>query len=112
MLMAKKTISPDIINYLIPMALAFLIMDDGGWVSGSKSVRISTNNFTFQEVELLRNIFKTKFDLDCTVQLLSKGKENTCKDKYSIYFKVISLPKLRELVLPFMVPSMIYKLGL
>lgn len=94
------------------MALAFLRLDDGGWVSGSKSVRISTNNFTFQEVELMRNIFKTKFDLDCTVQLLSKGKENTSKDKYSIYFKVISLPKLRELVLPFMIPSMKYKLGL
>jgi hypothetical protein len=28
------------------MSLVFLIMDDGGWVSGSKSVRISTNNFT------------------------------------------------------------------
>ena len=41
-------------------------MDDGGWVSGSKSVRISTNNFTLQEVQLLSQMFKTKFDLDCT----------------------------------------------
>jgi len=55
----KKTISPMLINYLTPMALAFLIMDDGGWVSGSKSVRISTNNFTLQEVELLSQMFKT-----------------------------------------------------
>jgi len=108
----KKTISPELINYLTPMALAFLIMDDGGWVSGSKSVRISTNNFTLQEVELLRQMFKSKFDLDCTIQLLSKGKGNTPKDKYSIYFKVASLPKLRGLVLPFMLPSMKYKLGL
>ena len=97
-----------LINYLTPMALAFLIMDDGGWVSGSKSVRISTNNFTLQEVELLSQMFKTKFDLDCTVQLLSKGKGNTPKDKYSIYFKVASLPKLRELVLPFMIPNFFY----
>lgn len=108
----KKIISPKIINYLTPIALAFITMENGGWVSGSKSVRISTNNFTFQEVELLRKIFKTKFDLDCTVQLLSKGKENTSKDKYSIYFKVVSLPKLRELVLPFMILSLKYKLGL
>ena len=35
------------------MSIAFLIMDDGGWVSGSKSVRIATNNFTLQEVDLL-----------------------------------------------------------
>lgn len=104
----KKTISPMLINYLTPMALAFLIMDDGGWVSGSKSVRISTNNFTLQEVELLSQMFKTKFDLDCTVQLLSKGKGNTPKDKYSISLKVASLPKLRELVLPFMIPNFFY----
>ena len=42
------------------MTLAFLIMDDGGWVSGSKSVRISTNNFTLQEVQLLSQMFKTR----------------------------------------------------
>ena len=83
-------------------------MDDGGWVSGSKSVRISTNNFTLQEVQLLSQMFKTKFDLDCTIQLLSK-KGNTPKDKYLIYIKVASL---KELVLPYMIPSMKYKLGL
>ena len=42
----KKSISEEIGHYLTPLALAFLIMDDGGWVSGSKSVRIATNNFT------------------------------------------------------------------
>lgn len=114
----KKTISPELINYLTPMALAFLIMDAArpGGVSpgGYKSVRISTNNFTLQEVELLSQMFKTKFDLDCTVQFLSKGKGNTPtgSDKYAIYIQVASLPKLRELVLPFMLPSMKYKLGL
>ena len=50
MLRGKKIISPKFINYLTPMALAslaFIIMNDGCWVSGYKSVRISTNNFTF-----------------------------------------------------------------
>ena len=64
----NKIISSEIINYLTAMSIAFLIMDDGGWVSGSKSVRIATNNFTLQEVELLRDIFKVKFNLDCTIQ--------------------------------------------
>ena len=81
-------------------------------MSGSKSVRISTNNFTLQEVELLRDTFKAKFNLDCTIQLLTKKGGNTPKDKYSLYIKVSSLPKLRELVLPFMHSSMLYKLGL
>ena len=88
------------------MSLAFLIMDDG---ATSKSVRISTNNFTLEEVELLVQMFKTKFDLDCTVQKLFKSKENP-SNKYSI--KVASFPRLKELVLPYMHPSMMYKLGL
>ncbi len=107
-----KVISPELINYLTPISLAFLIMDDGGWVSGSKSLRIATNNFTYEEVKLLAQMFKTKFDLDCTVQILSKKGGNAIKDKYSIYIKVASLPKLRELVLPYIIPSMKYKLGL
>ena len=103
-------------NYLTPMSIAFLLMDDGGWVSGSKSVRISTNNFTLQEVELLRDTFKVKFnlDLDNTIQLLTKKGFvlDLPKDKYSLYIKVSSLPRLRELVLPYMHSSMLYKLGL
>ncbi len=106
-----KIIKPELFDYLTPMSLAFLIMDDGCWVAGSKSVRIATNNFTREEVELLKNMIETKFGLSCTVQLLSKKGGNTSKDKFSIYFKVASLPKLRELVLPFMCPSMKYKLG-
>ena len=107
-----KIISSEIVIYLTPMSLAFLIMDDGCWVSGSKSVRIATNNFTSEEVDLFRNMLETKFDLHSTKQLLFKKGGNTPKDKYSVYFKVSSLPKLRELVLPYMCPSMKYKLGL
>ena len=87
-------------------------MDDGGWVSGSKSVRISTNNYTLQEVELLSEMFKIKFELNCTVQKLWKAKGDISKNKYSIYIKVDSMSKLRELVLPFILPSMRYKFGL
>ena len=108
----KKIISPEIIHYFTPLSLAILIMDDGGWLKDSKSVRIATNNFSLQEVELLKEIFKVKFDLDCRIQMLSKKGGNTPKDKYSIYIRVSSLPKLRQLVLPFIIPSMKYKLGL
>lgn len=107
-----KVIQPELINYLTPMSLAFLIMDDGTWLVGSKSVRIATNNFTKEEVELLISMFESKFGLSCTLQLLSKKGGNTPKDKYSIYIKVASMPRLKELVLPFMHSSMKYKLGL
>jgi len=107
-----KMISTETMNYLTPMSIAYLLMDDGAWVSGSKSVRISTNTFNLQEVELLRYTFKAKFNLDCKIQLLTKKGLILPKDKYSLYIKVSSLPRLRELVLPYMHSSMLYKLGL
>ena len=45
-------------NYLTPMSIAFLLKDAGSLVSGSKSVRISTNNFILQKIELLRDTLK------------------------------------------------------
>lgn len=104
----RKRILPELINYLTPISVAFLIMDDEGWVAGSsaKGRWIATNNFTLEEVEFLAQMFKTKFGLDWTVQKLSKSKESPSKDKYSLYIKVAYLPKLKELGLPYMHPSM------
>lgn len=107
-----KKISPELENYLTPLALAIWIMDDGGWVAGSKSLRIAANNYTLEEVELLVRILENKFDLICTIQKLSKKGGNGPSDKYNIYFKVASVPRLRELVKPYIIPSMMYKLGL
>lgn len=72
----------------------------------------ATNSFTAEEVDLLRSILERKFGIQTTKQLLSKKGGNSPKDKYSIYVKVASMPRLRELVLPFMESSMKYKLGL
>lgn len=107
-----KRISPELVNYLTPLALAIWIMDDGGWVATSKSLRIATNNYTFEEVKLLVNILETKFNLSCTIQKLSKKGGNGPLDKYNIYFRVVSVPRIRELVKPYIIPSMMYKLGL
>jgi len=87
-------------------------MDDGGWVATSKSLRIAANNYTLEEVKLLVHMLETKFDLSCTIQKLSKKGGNGPSDKYNIYFRVASVPRLRELVKPYIIPSMMYKLGL
>ena len=66
-------------------------------------------------VTFLVNMFKNKFDLDCTIQRRSKPKEllnYEYKEKYNIYFLVKSLPKLKTIVLPYMHNSMLYKLGI
>jgi hypothetical protein len=98
----KKVIPANIANLLTPLALAIWIMDDGTWKN--PGVRIATNSFTKEEVELLSSALYTKYNLCCSLQ---KNNGN-----YQLYIKQESITLLKELVLPYMVPSMHYKLGL
>lgn len=100
----KKVVSLEIEKYLTPLALAVWLMDDGGFAK--PGTRISANSFKLEEVEFLAKVLKSKFDLDCTVQKIG------IIDQYSIYIKGSSIPTLRQLVLPYVHPSMLYKLGL
>ena len=79
-------------------------MDDGGLAK--PGLRIATNSFKLEEVQILVKILNNKYNLDCTIQEL--------KDigKYSIYIKGSSISKLRDIVLPHFHPSMHHKLGL
>ena len=47
----KKTINVKLEKYLTPLALAILIMDDGGWAK--PGVRLSTISFKLEQVEFL-----------------------------------------------------------
>lgn len=99
-----KRVSVKLEQYLTPLALAIWIMDDGGWAKSG--VRIATNSFKLEEVEYLANLLKKLFDLNCTVQNINTPAQ------YSIYIKGESVLKLRKLILPHVIPSMRYKLGL
>jgi hypothetical protein len=69
-----------------------------------EGLRLATHSFTIQDVILLVNVLIIKFDLKCTI---IKGPK---PDQFIIYIRVESMDKLRSLVLPFMHPSMIYKI--
>ena len=89
---------------MAPLALAIWILDDGGWAK--PGVRISSNSFKLEEVQLLANLLKKLFYLNCTVQNINTPAQ------YSIYIKGESVLKLRKLILPHVIPSLRYKLGL
>lgn len=77
-------------------------MDDGyNSVSG---FYISTESFSISENQLLVNILKTKFDLECSCHAHSNG--------YRIYIFSTSKDKLIKLVKPYFVKHFYYKLGL
>jgi ubiquinol-cytochrome c reductase cytochrome b subunit len=107
----KKVINRELGKYITPLALAVWIMDDGWWVG--YGIRLSTNVFSYVEVKILCDILKENFKLDTTIQKLSKPKKYiSIVDKYSIYIRVNSIEKLRNTVVPFIHPFMLYKLGI
>ncbi len=105
----KKIIKKELLNYINPQVLAIWIMDDGGWTN--YGTRISVNCFNLEEVNLLKNYLQTNFGLSATIQKLTNY-NNSLPDKYSLYIKSQSINKLIDLILPYMHPSMYYKLGL
>jgi hypothetical protein len=100
-----KVVPSIIEEYLTPQGLAHWIMDDGCIVK-NRGVKLSTHSYTYNEVVFLSNLLNRKFDLITTVQ--SGGIENT----FIIYISKHSLPQLIQIVKPFMLNSMLYKLSL
>ena len=77
-------------------------MDDGTFKS--PGLRIATNCFSKKEVKLLQKALQTKFNI---ISTLHKNGE-----AYQLYIKGESMTLLKTILLPHMVPSMYYKLGL
>jgi hypothetical protein len=79
-------------------------MDDGS--SLGKGARIATNCFTLEEINLLCNVLKSRYKIIAT--------PNKCgKDKgYIIYIHVNSMKLFINIIKPYLLPSLYYKLRL
>lgn len=93
----------NIATYLTPLALAIWIMDDGARVGNG--LKLCTNSFTFEDCTRLCAVLGTLYGIRATVQ--SAG----APGQYHVYIWVGSMDRLRDLVKPHIVPSMLYKLG-
>jgi ubiquinol-cytochrome c reductase cytochrome b subunit len=102
-----KRIPEKIKDLLTPRALAIWIMEDGSFQK--PGLRISTNSFIYEDVILLQNALKDKFNLDINIhfQINKKGLK-----QYRLYIQKKSMDTLILLVKPYMISSMYYKLGL
>lgn len=78
-------------------------MDDGAALN--KGLVLCTDSFTLNEVCLLQNVLKHKFNLNSNIQ----GYKN---NRPRIYILPESMSKLINLVRPHMLPSKLYKLHL
>lgn len=102
----KKTIPNEKYFYdlLTPLALAIWIQDDGTW--HNSSIRIATNNFKLNEIEILQNILSKKFKIKSSIHHLSKS------NQYQLYIKKESIDLVRQLTSSYFHNSMLYKLGI
>ena len=98
-----KILPEYISEYLSPLALAVWIQDDGGKVSSG--LKIATNNFTYDEVNVLAKILRDKYKLK--VSVVKAGALN----QYNLYISKKSMKDLAEIIKPHIHPSMYYKLN-
>ena len=98
-----KIVPNNIEEYLSPLALSVWIMDDGGRVSSG--LKIATNNFLLNEVEILANILRLKYNLKTSI--IKTG----ALDQYNIYISKSSMHDLVGIIKLHIHTSMYYKLN-
>ncbi len=98
----RKIIPEDIAEYIDPFALAVWIMDDGSYSKGN--IDISTYSFNLPEIKLLQRMMEKNFN----VQM----RHHSDRDKgYRMYCNNAETQKIISTIYPYIVPSMMYKIG-
>jgi hypothetical protein len=94
----------EIYELLTPAVLAHIIMGDGGFKS--KGIYLCTDSYTIQDVVRLMNVLILRYELKCTLHKTNNNKG------YRIYISRNSVAKVVKIVLPYLIPSMYYKVGI
>lgn len=98
----RKIVPKSIFGLIDPLALAIWIMDDGSYSKGK--IDISTYSFLLSEIKLLQKIILLKFKIQ-----MSFYKD---RDKgYRMYCNMGETRKLIEVIRPYIIKSMMYKIG-
>ncbi len=100
----KKIVPLNIGELLTPIGIAYWIADDGCWIKSKRHVVLSTNSYTFEEVELLIDVLNSKFNLKAYIQKQICG--------YQIIIPSYSVSVLQSLLAPVMPSAMKHKTGL
>src|SRR3989338_10166444 len=99
----QKIVPDSLIEDIDPFALSVWIMDDGSYNQGK--IDISTYSFTLKEIDKLCSIIKKKFNVTA---LYYKDRDKG----YRIYCNKTETQKLIDLICPYIIKTMRYKIGL
>jgi hypothetical protein len=97
-----KKIKIEIFDYLDYISIAYWIMGDGA--QKNKGITLCTDNFSFQDVILLMNILKIKYDINTTIHIE--------KNKPRIYINKKELDKIVKEIKPYFIKHFLYKIHL
>lgn len=89
-------------QYMTPLTLAIWIMDNG--VKIGKDIKLDTNSFSYNDCLLLIKALNNNFNIKASIQLTEK------KDQYLIYIWKESMTDLINIISPYIIPEMKYKL--
>jgi len=96
----RKIVPLDVCGYLTPLSIAVWLMDDGA--ADYAGITFQTHCFTCEEVQLLAEACFERFGLAATLRK-NKG-------RWILYIKASDVNRLQEIVLPFILPTLRYKL--
>lgn len=104
----KKVISPSILNMVDELALAVWFMDDGSLNRKYGTMLLSTFSFSYEENLLIQDWFLEKWGI---LVKLEKHKQRSGKETFGIRINRSVAPKLIEIISPFIIDSMKYKVS-
>lgn len=96
-----KTIYKEDLFKLEPLGLAIWYMDDGYKCNPYGGCMLCTNNFSKNELELIKEMFSSKFNINVTLN----NKANNL-----VYIPSSEFSKFKDLIKPYVIPTMQYKL--
>ena len=97
----KVKVVPKDLSLLSPVAFAHWIAQDGSRGT-SRGLYLCTDSFTQEDVKRLADYISNRYKLSCSIHKIN--------GRYRIYILAKCLPAVRELLVPHMHPSMLYKL--
>lgn len=94
------------LNELQPLAVAVWFADDGALGSNKSSFDLHTEGFSYDENQLIASWFMSRFLINVKV------KKRPDQNGFFLWFASLDARRLREIVLPFLHPTMQYKICL
>lgn len=107
-----KYFSKEILNYLTPQSIALWIMDDGSHCVNKRNGKIISHSFhlyTYTDIEETNNIIEYFYE-KYNIRLYKIKQEPKCGIRYYLKCKTREFRKLSNLVNPFILQSMKYKI--